>query len=194
MSSTPNAADEPNPRQAITDLYMQLMDLKKQIRTAALEQMGAGVPRDYVFAGEDGPVGLGELFGERDDLLVIHNMGQGCNYCALWADGLASLAPLIEERCALALSSPDAPDVQAQVKRDRGWPYRMVSVQDNTFAQDMGFADEGSYMPGVSAFHKDKAGAITRTGAAFFGPGDDFCPIWPLFELLEGGAKGWEPR
>lgn len=193
MSSTSQGANAANPRQAITDLYMQLMDLKKRIREAVREQMGPGVPQDYVFAGEGGPVRLRELFGEHDDLLVIHNMGKSCNYCTLWADGLAGFAPMIEERCALALSSPDAPDVQARVKRERGWPYRMVSVKDNTFAHDMGFVIDEGYMPGVSAFHKDKAGEITRTGAAYFGPGDDFCAIWPLFELLEGGARGWEP-
>ena len=194
MSSTSQAADASNPRQAITDLYIQLLDLKKRIREAVREQMGPDVPQDYVFVGEDGPVKLSELFGEHDDLLVIHNMGKSCNYCTLWADGLASYAPMIGERCALALSSPDAAEVQAQVKRERDWPYRMVSIKDNTFGHDMGFVIDEGYMPGVSAFHKDSTGTIMRTGAAYFGPGDDFCPIWPLFDLLEGGPKGWEPK
>lgn len=182
------------PSERVMALYRELTELKTKLREVMREQAGPAVPKDYEFEGEGGPVRLGELFGGHDDLLVIHNMGRSCNYCTLWADGLAGFAPMIEERCALALSSPDTPDVQAQVKRERGWPYRMVSVKGNTFAHDMGFVASGGYMPGVSAFHKNEGGAITRTGAAYFGPGDDFCPIWPLFELLEGGAKGWEPR
>lgn len=42
--------------------------------------------------------------------------------------------------------------------------------------------------PGVSALRKTEGGAIERTGRTRFGPGDDFCALWPLFDLLEGGA------
>ncbi len=181
------------PSDTVMGLYRELTELKTRLREAMRAEAGPGVPEDYEFQGEGGPVKLSELFGGHEDLLVIHNMGKGCNYCTLWADGLAGYAPMIGRRCALALSSPDAPDVQARVKAERGWPYRMVSVKGNTFAHDMGFVVNEGYMPGVSAFHKNGAGTITRTGLAYFGPGDDFCPIWPLFDLLDGGARGWEP-
>ncbi|MEO1008664.1 MAG: DUF899 family protein [Planctomycetota bacterium] len=178
----------------IQGLFQKVADARAELQAAVHQAHGSDVPRDYAFGTGEGEVTLSELFGGHDDLLVIHNMGRSCSYCSLWADGLASLHPKITERASIALSSPDAPDVQAEVAQRRGWPYRMVSVAGNTFAEDMGFKSERGYLPGVSAFHKNEDGSITRSGSAYFGPGDDFCAIWPLFDLLEGGAKGWEPR
>jgi hypothetical protein len=27
-----------------------------------------------------------------------------------------------------------------------------------------------------------------------FSPGDDFCIVWPIFDLLPGGAGNWDPK
>ncbi len=74
----------------------------------------------------------------------------------------------------------------------------MVSAHDSTFVKDMGFWEEsGPYpgpWPGVSSFHKDHDGKIYRVAKGHFGPGDDFCVVWPFFDLLENGANGWEPK
>jgi predicted dithiol-disulfide oxidoreductase (DUF899 family) len=71
----------------------------------------------------------------------------------------------------------------------------MVSCQNNTFALDMGFLrDPEGYWPGVSAFAKKDGGAIVRTGKSTFGPGDNFCSAWHLFDLLPQGVAGWEPK
>jgi predicted dithiol-disulfide oxidoreductase (DUF899 family) len=32
-------------------------------------------------------VRLSSLFGKKDELILIDNMGQGCPYCTMWADG-----------------------------------------------------------------------------------------------------------
>jgi hypothetical protein len=70
----------------------------------------------------------------------------------------------------------------------------MVSDRGGDFTSDMGFKTEkDGYWPGVSAFHKNEDGTIDRTGKAVFGPGDDFCPPWHFFDLLQGGAGDWEP-
>ena len=45
------------------------------------------VVQDYVLDGWDGPVRLSELFGDKRDLILIHNMGKGCPSCTMWADG-----------------------------------------------------------------------------------------------------------
>ena len=42
---------------------------------------------DYTFATADGPVRLSQLFGDKDTLFVIHNMGRTCPNCTMWADG-----------------------------------------------------------------------------------------------------------
>jgi predicted dithiol-disulfide oxidoreductase (DUF899 family) len=150
---------------------------------------------DHVLSTLEGPVRLSELFGDRADLLVIHNMGRQCAYCTMWADGLNGLLPHLLNRAAVVLASPDAPRVQADLAQRRGWRFRMVSTQGSAFTREVGFESaDGSPWPGVSALHRAKDGTISRTGASVFGPGDDFCPVWPLLDLLKDGPAGWEPR
>jgi len=48
-------------------------------------------------------------------------------------------------------------------------------------------------MPGVSVFEKD-ADSIVRVASTMFGPGDDFCAVWHLFDLLPNGANEWQPK
>lgn len=150
---------------------------------------------DYVLLGPEGvPTPLSALFGEQSDLLVIHNMGKECVYCTLWADGLNGLLPHLESRTAVVLVSPNDPQTQADFAASRGWKIRMVSSQGSRFSRDMGFTSEaGNLHPGASAFHKDASGKIERTGSTWFGPGDDYCPPWPLFEMLADGINNWEP-
>jgi hypothetical protein len=45
--------------------------------------------------------------------------------------------------------------------------------------------------PGVSTFSKDKNGRIYQVNKSFFGPGDNFCAAWDLFDLLPKGLNGW---
>ncbi len=152
--------------------------------------------QDYALLGAgEKTVTLSELFGDRSDLLVIHNMGKGCSYCTLWADGLNGLLPHLESRTAVVLVSKNDPQTQAEFAASRGWKLRMISAQNSPFTRDMGFAGEdGSQYPGCSAFHKDADGKIERTGSTWFGPGDDYCPPWPLFEMLADGINNWEPE
>lgn len=150
---------------------------------------------DYVLTlADDTPVHLSDLFGAHDDLLVVHNMGRGCAYCTLWADGFVSLVPSIAQRAAFVVSTPDAPDVQRAFAASRGWPFTMVSTQDSTFTQDMGYyMEDQGYWPGISAFKKLPDGRIQRVAKDFFGPGDVYCGVWHFFNLLPDGAKGWQP-
>lgn len=176
----------------IKELETKIMELKAELNKARQEAEPEKV-QDYPFEGPDGSVSLSELFGDKDDLLVVHNMGASCNYCTLWADGFESIYRHIEGRCAFVLASPDAPDEQAKVAKARGWTYRIVSDATSDFTTAMGYKPDDSYWPGVSAFHREEDGSIVRTGTAIFGPGDDFCPTWHFFDLLRDGAKGWEP-
>jgi len=152
--------------------------------------------QNYTLLGpEETTVTLSDLFGERSDLLVIHNMGKGCVYCTLWADGLNGLLPHLEDRTAVVLVSPNPPAVQAEFAAARGWGFRMISAQNSPFTKELGFAmEDGNSGPGASAFHKNADGSIERTGSTWFGPGDDYCSTWPLFEMLADGIHDWEPK
>jgi len=146
---------------------------------------------DYRFAGAGGPVRLSELFGDKDTLFVIHNMGKSCPNCTMWADGFNGVLPHLESRAAFVVTSPDDPATQAEFAGSRGWKFRMVSHQGSDFAADMGYRGEGGgWMPGVSVF-KRIDGKIMRVSDAAFDQGDDFCAVWHLFDLIPEGTAGW---
>src|SRR5215472_7875705 len=142
---------------------------------------------DYVFGSTDGAVRLSELFRGKADLIIIHNMGFSCPNCTLWADGFNGIYDHLADRAAFVVSSPDSPEVQRAFAKDRGWRFRMVSHHGTSFARDMGYGSEnGKYLPGVSVFRR-KPGRILRVSDTRFKPGDDFCALWHLFELLPEG-------
>lgn len=73
----------------LLSLRDKIRDLRAEMRavTAAIEPQPVA---DHVFGTLNGSTMLSALFGERDELIVIHNMGSKCAYCTLWADGLAA--------------------------------------------------------------------------------------------------------
>src|SRR5215468_7138428 len=71
----------------LADYRRQIGELRQKMRDvqAAVEPEAV---KDYTFRRAGGvSVRLSELFGDKADLFVIHNMGQSCPYCTLWADG-----------------------------------------------------------------------------------------------------------
>ena len=161
----------------------QIEALEQELTALRREAYGGPVT-DYQLQGPQGRVTLSQLFGDRDQLIVIHNMGFACPYCTMWADGFNGLLPHIEERAAFALASPDSVERQQKGAAKRGWKFRMVSTEGSTFARDMGFEEDGSPMPGVSTFVRAPDGGIRRHAAASFGPGDGFCSVWSFVDLL----------
>lgn len=122
-------------------------------------------------------------------------MGTTCASCTLWADGFVGSLPHLTRRSAVALLTPDPPEVQRAFAASRGWPFPMASDPTRAVARALGFAtEEGFSLPGVSALRRAADGPLVRTGRAEFGPGDDDCAVFPLFDLLEGGVGDWAPR
>ena len=180
------------------DAHSQLLEYRKQIaglRAKMRDVVASTEPEevpDYQFTGAAGSVRLSDLFGEHDDLIVIHNMGVSCSSCTLWADGYNGIHRHVIRRAGFAVTSPDSPDVQQRIARNRGWVFPMVSHMGNTFAADMGYrAGDGGWRPGVSVFRRDAHGKIVRVSDTAFSPGDDFCTLWHFFDLLPGGAAHW---
>jgi predicted dithiol-disulfide oxidoreductase (DUF899 family) len=170
----------------------QIADLRGKIR-ALQQSVEPEEVSDYEFASAEGKVRLSELFGDKEYLFVIHNMGAGCRYCTLWADGFNGILPHIENRAAFVVASPDEPAAQQRFKAVRGWRFRMVSYRDTSFAHDMGYRSDDGWLPGVSVFRK-RGQEICRVSDTSFQPRDDFCAIWHLFDLLPEGANGWQPQ
>jgi predicted dithiol-disulfide oxidoreductase (DUF899 family) len=149
---------------------------------------------DYSFTTTEGPVRLSQLFGDKDTLFVIHNMGKSCPACTMWADGYNGVLQHLENRAAFIVTSPDDPAAQAAFAASRGWRFRMVSHQGTDFAADMGYRSEnGGWLPGVSVFRKE-AGRVLRVSDQQLGPGDDLCSVWHFFDMTPEGSDGWRPK
>ena len=171
----------------------QIADLRKEMRAAQAAAEPEEI-KDYAFTRADGgTTRLSELFGDKDTLFVIHNMGAACVYCTLWADGFNGVYDHLRNRAGFVLSSPDAPAQQQTFAASRGWKFPMISYQGTSFGEDMGYRVDGRARPGVSAL-KRRDGKILRVADTGFEPGDDFCSVWHLFDLIPEGAAGWQPK
>jgi predicted dithiol-disulfide oxidoreductase (DUF899 family) len=178
--------------QRLAQYRNEIAELRKKMR--ALQQtVEPEEVSDYELATSTGKVRLSALFGGKDSLFVIHNMGASCVYCTLWADGFNGVIDHLENRAAFVVASPDPPEAQERFKASRGWRFRMVSHGGSNFAADMGYRGENGWRPGVSVFKRDQ-GKIFRVADTSFGPGDDFCSLWHFLDLLPDNGSEWRPR
>ncbi len=191
---------ETNTAQRIKDLGKATYEKQKEL--AALMEERRSLPpeevEDFALKTTDGEVTLSQFFGDKRDLIVVHNMGSSCPYCTLWADGLIGLVPHLENRAGFVVVSSDSPETQRTFAEGRGWPFRMASNEGSGFTAAMGFESEEdgktSFMPGYSTFHKRDDGSVVRVAHDYFGPGDFYCGLWHMFGILKDGANGWQPK
>jgi predicted dithiol-disulfide oxidoreductase (DUF899 family) len=182
----------------VAKLFQEIIAKQEQLRTLQKKQARRDVP-DYELTDRDGnKVKLSTLFGDKRDLIVIHNMGASCSYCTLWADGFNGVLQHLEDRAAFIVVSPDDPESQRKFAESRNWAFDMYSGKDSAFTEEMGYSYTKHgvtyQLPGLSTFYKTDDGNIVRTGADGFGPGDVYSSIWHMFALLEKGVDGWEPK
>lgn len=149
--------------------------------------------RNYGFADLEGETSLRDLFGDKDRLLMIHNMGQGCRYCTLWADGFNGLLPHLESAMAVVLVSKDPPAAQRQFANSRGWRFRLASHGGGDYIQEQTVTNGEDNMPGAVLYERD-GDAIYRKNECVFGPGDLYCAMWSLLGLAGLDASDWTPQ
>lgn len=178
----------------IERLEAEIADKKERLHELQREQPREPVG-DHELVDWDGEaVTIRDLMGDRDDLLVVHNMGTACQFCTMWADVFDGVLDHIEDRSAFVVVSPDDPATQREFAAERGWDFRMVSDRDGAFTAAAGFSADEHLVPGVSSYHRREDGEIVRVATDTFGPHDEYDPVWPLFELLADGPDGWEPQ
>jgi predicted dithiol-disulfide oxidoreductase (DUF899 family) len=170
----------------------EIAGLRQKMR-AAQASIEPEAVKDYEFSVPGGTIRLSALFGDKDTLFVVHNMGAGCPYCTLWADGFSGVYDHLRQRAAFVVSSPDDPATQRKFADSRGWKFPMVSHQGTTFAADMGYRRDSGFRPGVSVF-KREGDKLFRVADTSFAPGDDFCSVWHFFALIPEGDAGWRPK
>jgi predicted dithiol-disulfide oxidoreductase (DUF899 family) len=176
----------------IQTLEMEIMQKISRLNELRRENRGPEVD-NYAFRTQAGEVRLLDLFGEHRSLLVIHNMGQACRYCTLWADGFNGLLPHLESALAVVLVSRDAPDTQRAFANSRGWRFRLASHGGGRYAQEQQLLDGESNMPGAIVYEREGE-SIYRKNSCIFGPGDIYCALWPLLGLAGLGEAEWHPQ
>lgn len=188
-----------------TEIRKRLETLEQEIagkhdeRRELLKQLAGEKVQNYALKNWNGGItSLSDMFGDRSELIIVHNMGRSCPYCTLWADGFNGVAHHLNNRVAFALVSPNSPEIQKDFAESRGWNFTMYSTEGSGFTRDLGYEidHEGQpyQLPGVSVFTKDAEGNITRASRDFFGPGDPYAGIWHLLDLLPNGPDGWHPK
>ena len=168
--------------------------LQKINQLAELRKAAASVPvKNYEFQTIDGTTSLRDLFAGKSTLFAIHNMGQGCRYCTLWADGLNGFLPHLESEFAVALLSKDPPEVQRAFANSRGWRFRMASHGGGEYIREQSVAEGEDNAPGLVCYQR-KGDQICKLNATNFGPGDLFCSVWHILSLAGIGEDHWTPQ
>jgi len=170
----------------------EIFELTRKL--AALRKASAGeeVP-NYKFDTLEGDVALLDLFGERDKLLLIHNMGQGCRYCTLWADGLNGILGHLESALSVVLVSKDDVETQRRFANSRGWRFRLASHGGGDYIREQTVMEGSGNMPGAVVYER-VGEKILRKNDCVFGPGDLYCAMWPLLGLAGLSEEDWTPQ
>lgn len=176
----------------IRAIEKQMLELKGELD--GLRKNAAPVEvADYSFTTITGPVSLGELFAGRDKLLAIHNMGQGCRYCTLWADGINAFLPHLESAMSVVLLSKDPPELQRRFAGSRGWRFRTASHGGGKYIQEQSVCEEDGNAPGAVVYERD-GDRILKRSSTEFGPGDNYCTMWDFLGLAGVSAADWTPQ
>jgi len=178
--------------QDIAALEAQIFELTQQLNQLRDAHIGE-VVCDYSFASQAGEVRLSELFGDQDTLLMIHNMGQGCRYCTLWADGFNGFLPHLESAMSVVLVSKDPPETQRRFANERGWRFRLASHGGGDYIKEQTAQQGVDNMPGAVVYVRD-GDEIRRKNSCVFGPGDLYCSAWNLLALAGMSESQWTPQ
>ena len=180
------------PNNEIRDIEQKIHTLME--RLAKLQQSNRGNEViNYSFSTIEGEINLLDLFGEKDKLLLIHNMGQGCRYCTLWADGFNGFLPHLESTISVVLVSKDAPQLQRKFANSRGWRFRLASHGGGEYIQEQSVMKDSNNMPGAVVYERDGA-KIYRKNDCVFGPCDTYCSMWSLLGLAGLNETSWTPQ
>ena len=176
----------------IVELEQNIGELIAELNALRKTNPGTPVP-NYTFETLTGQVTLLDLFGGKDKLLAIHNMGQGCRYCTLWADGFNGLLPHLESALSVALLSKDPPDVQRRFANARGWRFRLASHGGGAYMREQSVCNGEDNFPGAVVYERD-GDTILRKNECAFGPGDLYCAMWSLLGLAGISDEDWTPQ
>ena len=201
-------------RHARDALLAEEIELRRHIERVAAQRRalppGGTVPRDYAFVGENGPVSLSSLFGDRQTLAVYSymygpNRAQPCPMCTSLMAAWDGEAVDLEQRIALVMVARSPIERLLAVKKERGWQHlRLYSDIDGDFTRDYVSAEDAD-MPGFNVFTRHD-GSIRHfwsgeMGGSTADPGQDprgapdLMPLWTILDSTpEGRGSDWYPK
>ncbi len=184
-----------NPSEKLAQLQKEIAEKQKEV-LALLKTKNETDIANLTLQDQSGKnITVSELMGESRQMMIIHNMGKSCVYCTLWADGFTGVFEHMKNRIPTIFVSPDDPQTQKEFAESRGWNFDMYSANESTLLETINFKNEkGGAMPGVSIFTKE-GDQVFQTARDYFGPGDKYCSVWHLFDLLEDNEEvKWSPK
>jgi len=171
---------------------------------------GGAIPKDYRLEGEDGPVSVSELFGDKQTL-AIYSMMYGpqreepCPMCTSLLSAWDGEARDVEQRIALVITARSPIDRILAFKKRRGWRHlRIVSDTSGDYTRAYVSAEDAD-VPGFNVFTR-RDGTIRHFWAAEMGaktadPGQDprgapdLMPLWTILDSTpEGRGSDWYPQ
>jgi predicted dithiol-disulfide oxidoreductase (DUF899 family) len=201
-------------RYARDALLAEEIELRRHIESVAAQRRalppGGTVPKDYAFVGENGPVSLSDLFGDKQTLAVYSYMygpqrAQPCPMCTSLMAAWDGEALDVERRIALVMVARSPIERLLAVKKERGWQHlRLYSDLDGEFTRDYVGADDAD-VPGFNVFTR-RDGSIRHfwsgeMGGSTADPGQDprgapdCMPLWTILDSTpEGRGSDWYPK
>lgn len=201
-------------RAARNALLVEEIELRRQTeRVARLRRAlppGGLVGRPYDFLGEEGPVTLEGLFGDKDTLVIYRYMfgperANPCPMCTSFMSSFESKVADVTQRVALAFVARSPIERLVAAKAVRGW--RALPIYSDTsgdFTRDYIDAEDRD-VPGLAIFSR-RDGTIRHFWSSemddnMSDPGEDprgspeMDPLWNLLDATpEGRGTDWYPK
>ena len=201
-------------REARDALLAEEIELRRHIERVAEQRRalppGGSVPKDYVLIGENGPVTLSELFGDKQTLAVYSYMygptrEKPCPMCTSLMAAWDGESLDVEQRIALVMVARSPIERLLAVKKQRGWRHlKLYSDVEGDFTRDYVSADDAD-MPAFNVFTR-RDGSIRHfwsgeMGSSTADPGQDprgapdLMPLWTILDNTpEGRGSDWYPK
>ena len=203
-------------RAARSILLAEEIELRRHIeRVAALRRTlppGGEVTGDYEFVGENGPVSLPDLFGDKGTLVLYSGMfgpemERPCPMCTNVIGPWDANALDLDQRLSFAVIARSPFERLMTWKQERGWKnIRLYSDANGNYSRDyFGVSPTGDDIPALNVFTRRDgtvrhfwSGEMTDSTAD---PGQDprgapdAGPMWAIFDSTpEGRDPVWYPK
>ena len=201
-------------RRARDRLLAEEIGLRRHIERVAEQRralpLGGEVTKDYRFEGENGRVGLADLFGDKQTLAAYSYMfgpqrERPCPMCTSLLSAWDGEAADVGQRLSLVVIARSPIERLLEFKNKRGWRnLRLYADTTGDYTRDYVSAEDAD-VPGYNVFTR-RDGIIRHFWSGEMGPATadpgqdprgapDFMPLWTILDTTpEGRGTDWYPK